>query len=103
MSPQDSAAAGDPGDPGDPAGTGLAQDPASRFADCSYLTYLVPAATGLELETAFCNAEAGKPMLEAIRTRDALFFGESPPPPPPPPPGSQAQRSARVPDRGAPR
>jgi hypothetical protein len=50
-------------------------DSGTTFADQSYLTYLVPASTNLDLENLFGDIDAGKPILESIKTRESLFFG----------------------------
>lgn len=55
-----------------------AQEPSSSFADNSYLSYLIPSKTDLDLGSAVEEAkEQGKPILESIEARDSLYFGES--------------------------
>ena len=53
------------------------KDPTTEFAEQSHLSYLIPEDTNLDLEPAFKNVEPGKSILESIKRRDALFFGES--------------------------
>src|SRR6478735_4319006 len=53
------------------------KDPTTEFAEQSHLSYLIPEDTNLDLESAFKNVEPGKSILESIKRRDALFFGES--------------------------
>ncbi|KAG9249892.1 TRAPP trafficking subunit Trs65-domain-containing protein [Emericellopsis atlantica] len=52
-------------------------DPGTAFAEQSHLTYLVSAATNLDLENLFGDIESGTPILESIKTRDSLFFDET--------------------------
>ncbi|KJZ80591.1 hypothetical protein HIM_00441 [Hirsutella minnesotensis 3608] len=53
-------------------------DPASTFADASYLTYLVPAKTDLDLESIFKDIEAAEDgFLDSIPQRETLFFDET--------------------------
>lgn len=48
----------------------------SDFIDQSYLTYVVPLRTNLDLDQAFKDADAGKSILDSLQQRDALYFGE---------------------------
>jgi hypothetical protein len=52
-----------------------AHDPATAFAEQSHLTYVVPSATGLELEDLFEDAEQGQSIIDSIQRRESLFFG----------------------------
>ncbi|KAJ6446229.1 hypothetical protein O9K51_01000 [Purpureocillium lavendulum] len=64
--------------PEDPAHASEALEPSSGFAENCYLTYLVPARTDLDLSAAAEEAkQAGKPILEFIEARDALYFDET--------------------------
>lgn len=45
------------------------------FLEQSYLTYVVPSRTNINLDDAFKDAGAGKPILESIEQRESLFFG----------------------------
>lgn len=51
-------------------------DPTTEFAEQSHLSYLIPEDTNLDLEAAFKDIEPGKSILDSIKRRDALFFGE---------------------------
>lgn len=55
-------------------------DASLAFQDHAYLSYLIPAATDLELEDLFKNVDSGKPVLDSIEQRDGVFFGASGPP-----------------------
>lgn len=45
------------------------------FAEDSYLTYLIPSSTDLDLDKAFKDLEPGKTILDSIQQRESLFFG----------------------------
>lgn len=47
------------------------------FVEHSYLTYMIPMETSLDLEKAFKSVEPGKSVLDSIQQRDSLFFGWS--------------------------
>ncbi|KID90354.1 hypothetical protein MGU_03059 [Metarhizium guizhouense ARSEF 977] len=47
------------------------------FLEQSYLTYVVPSRTNINLDDAFKDAGAGKPILESIEQRESLFFDET--------------------------
>ncbi|KAG6014685.1 hypothetical protein E4U43_006261 [Claviceps pusilla] len=49
----------------------------SDFIDQSYLTYVVPLRTNLDLDQAFKDADAGKSILDSLQQRDALYFDET--------------------------
>ena len=51
-------------------------DPTAEFAEQSNLSYLIPEDTNLDLEAAFKNLQPGNSILDSIKRRDALFFGE---------------------------
>lgn len=53
----------------------LPRDHSGSFTDQSYLTYLVPAETDINLDEAFKGLEQGKTVLESIPQRETLFFG----------------------------
>ncbi|KAJ3473056.1 hypothetical protein NLG97_g10542 [Lecanicillium saksenae] len=53
----------------------LPRDNSGSFTDQSYLTYLVPAETDINLDEAFKGLEQGKSILESIPQRETLFFG----------------------------
>ncbi|KYK58189.1 hypothetical protein DCS_05202 [Drechmeria coniospora] len=55
----------------------LTQDPSSLFADKSYLSYLVPKETDLDLDQALKGCEKDASVLDSIEQRDALFFDET--------------------------
>ncbi|KFH47912.1 hypothetical protein ACRE_011370 [Hapsidospora chrysogenum ATCC 11550] len=59
------------------SGAAAAQDPAAAFAEKSHLTYVVPSATGLELEDLFKDAEQGQSIIDSIQRRESLFFDET--------------------------
>ncbi|PHH87543.1 hypothetical protein CDD83_8722 [Cordyceps sp. RAO-2017] len=50
-------------------------DPSSSFVDASFLTYLVPAETDLDLDKAFEHADTASSWLASIPQRETLFFG----------------------------
>ncbi|KAM4054909.1 TRAPP trafficking subunit trs65 domain-containing protein [Hirsutella rhossiliensis] len=54
-----------------------ARDAATSFVEASYLTYLVPAETDLDLDKAFKDVDAAKSILDSIPQRDTLFFDET--------------------------
>ncbi|KAJ2974787.1 hypothetical protein NQ176_g5872 [Zarea fungicola] len=56
---------------------GLPGDNSGSFTDQSYLTYLVPSQTNINLDEAFKFVEPGKSVLESIPQRKTLFFGTS--------------------------
>ncbi|KAG5977433.1 hypothetical protein E4U55_006757 [Claviceps digitariae] len=49
----------------------------SDFVDQSYLTYVVPLRTNIDLDQAFKDADAGKSILDSLQPRDALYFDET--------------------------
>jgi hypothetical protein len=49
---------------------------ATDLINNSYLTYLVPSETNINLEKAFEGFDGSKPITELIEQRDALFFGK---------------------------
>lgn len=49
----------------------------TSFADKSYLNYVIPAETGLDLERTFESLAPGKGLEESIQTRESLFFGKA--------------------------
>ncbi|PHH59707.1 hypothetical protein CDD81_2653 [Ophiocordyceps australis] len=51
--------------------------PSPSLCDESYLTYLVPADSQLDLEHLFANSDGGKAVLDSIAQRHTLFFDES--------------------------
>lgn len=51
-------------------------DPTTEFAEQSHLSYLIPENTDLDLEATFKDVEPGKSILDSIKRRDTLFFGE---------------------------
>lgn len=53
-------------------------DPGAAFAEQSYLTYVVPAATDLELDDLFKEVEQGQSIIDSIEQRESLFFGTYP-------------------------
>lgn len=53
----------------------LANDTTFDFIEQSYLTYIVPSKTNIDLDNAFKDVEAGKSLLESIEQRETLFFG----------------------------
>ena len=55
----------------------MAHDASSDFVQRSYLTYLVPSKTDLDLDEAFKDLEPGKPVLDSIDQRESLFFGKT--------------------------
>jgi hypothetical protein len=58
--------------------TSEVSNPDHSFLDKSYLTYLVPSATDLQLDEAFRNDGAGKSPIDGIEQREWLFFGRIP-------------------------
>ncbi|KAK5990428.1 hypothetical protein PT974_08696 [Cladobotryum mycophilum] len=52
-------------------------EPSDSFVDESYLTYLVPSETDIDLEAALSDHDKTKPILESIPQRDTLFFDET--------------------------
>ncbi|KAF5027653.1 hypothetical protein F66182_214 [Fusarium sp. NRRL 66182] len=52
-------------------------DPTTEFAEQSYLSYLIPEDTNLDVEAAFKDLEPGKSILDSIKRRDAVFFDET--------------------------
>lgn len=62
--------------PDENAAVTQAQEPASVFADQSYLTYLVPSETDLDLAKAFQSPNHEGSILDSLAQRDSLFFGE---------------------------
>lgn len=59
-------------------GGAVVSDPGAVFTEQSHLTYLVPAATNLELEDLFKEVEQGQSIIDSIKQRDSLFFGTRP-------------------------
>lgn len=51
---------------------------ATDLINNSYLTYLVPSETDINLEKAFAEYDGSKPIAEWIEQRDTLYFGKSP-------------------------
>ena len=51
------------------------RDADSSFLEEALLSYLLPAATDVELEDLFRNIDQSKPVLDSIPRRDAVFFG----------------------------
>lgn len=49
---------------------------ATDLINNSYLTYLVPSETNIDLEKAFEGFDGSKPVAEWIEQRDTLFFGK---------------------------
>jgi ABC-type uncharacterized transport system involved in gliding motility auxiliary subunit len=47
------------------------------FVEHSYLTYIVPLATDLNLEEAFKNVEDTRSLFGSIDQRSSIFFGRS--------------------------
>jgi hypothetical protein len=56
-----------------------ANDPSYDFIERSHLTYVVPSRTNIDLEKAFENVDASRPILESIQQRATLFFGKNRP------------------------
>ncbi|UNI14562.1 hypothetical protein JDV02_001179 [Purpureocillium takamizusanense] len=55
-----------------------AQEPALSFVDNSYLSYMIPRKTDLDLDSVVEEAhKLGKPILESMKARDALYFDET--------------------------
>lgn len=50
---------------------------ATDLINNSYLTYLVPSETNIDLEKAFEGFDGSKPVAEYIEQRDTLFFGKA--------------------------
>lgn len=63
-------------------GANLANDPTYDFIEQSYLTYLVPSRTSIDLDKAFKDVSTGNSILESIEQRESLFFGMKRPLPP---------------------
>ncbi|KEY70634.1 hypothetical protein S7711_02237 [Stachybotrys chartarum IBT 7711] len=63
--------------PDENAAVAQAQDPAYVFADQSYLTYLVPSETDLDLAKAFRSPNHEGSILDSLAQRDSLFFDET--------------------------
>jgi len=59
-----------------PENDDLAEDADARFVEQSYLTYMVPSETNINLEQAFESSEGSGSLLDAIPKRDLLFFGK---------------------------
>lgn len=57
----------------------VVSDPAAAFAEQSHLAYVVPEATGMELEDLFKEAEQGQSIIDSIIQRESLFFGRATP------------------------
>ena len=53
----------------------LANDATYDFIEQAFLSYAVPAATNVDLETAFKDFDGGKSIAESITQRECLFFG----------------------------
>lgn len=53
-------------------------NPDHSFLDKSYLTYLVPSATDLQVDEAFKTDGAGKSPIDGLEQREWLFFGMTP-------------------------
>jgi hypothetical protein len=53
----------------------VAKGAGSSFTDQSYLTYVIPSETNINLEEAFTGLQQGKPILESLPQRQSLFFG----------------------------
>lgn len=64
------------------AAAGGAKGGSSSFTDQSYLTYIIPSETNINLEEAFKGLQQGQSILESIPQRESLFFGASPIPQP---------------------
>lgn len=47
----------------------------STLADESYLTFMIPADTNLQLDTIFNGPNGGDAILNSIEQRESLFFG----------------------------
>ncbi|KAJ4145236.1 hypothetical protein LMH87_004091 [Akanthomyces muscarius] len=60
-----------------PPSQSLPRDNSGSFTDLSYLTYLVPSETDIDLDEAFKGLEQGKSILESIPQRETLFFDET--------------------------
>lgn len=50
---------------------------ATELINNSYLTYLVPSETNINLERAFEGFDGSKPINELLEQRDTLFFGKA--------------------------
>ncbi|TQV99409.1 hypothetical protein V2A60_004883 [Cordyceps javanica] len=53
------------------------RDTSGSFTDQSYLTYLVPSETDINLDDAFSRLDQDKSILESIPQRETLFFDET--------------------------
>lgn len=51
-------------------------DASPDIVEQSYLTYVVPSQTNIDLDKAFQDADAGKSIIDSLQQRDSLFFGE---------------------------
>lgn len=58
------------------AAAAAAKGAGSSFTDQSYLTYIIPSETNLNLEEAFKGLQQGESILESIPQRQSLFFGK---------------------------
>lgn len=47
-----------------------------EFVEQSYLTYVVPARTNIDLSTAFGDLQPEGSILDSIPQRDSLYFGK---------------------------
>ncbi|KAG6123551.1 hypothetical protein E4U13_005019 [Claviceps humidiphila] len=52
-------------------------DASPDIVEQSYLTYVVPSQTNIDLDKAFQDADAGKSILNSLQQRDSLFFDET--------------------------
>ncbi|KAG6002546.1 hypothetical protein E4U21_002970 [Claviceps maximensis] len=52
-------------------------DASSKFVDQSYLTYVVPLKTNVDLDQVFKDADAGKSILDSLQPRATLYFDET--------------------------
>ncbi|KAM3514454.1 hypothetical protein MY11210_001898 [Beauveria gryllotalpidicola] len=60
-----------------PPSQAVPRDNSGSFTDQSYLTYLVPSDTDINLDEAFSDLGQGKSMLASIPQRETLFFDET--------------------------
>ncbi|EGX91410.1 hypothetical protein CCM_05568 [Cordyceps militaris CM01] len=60
-----------------PPSQALPRDTSGSFTDQSYLTYMVPSETDINLEEAFSKLQPGKSLAESIPQRETLFFDET--------------------------
>jgi hypothetical protein len=63
--------------PGYPDEANLANDSTYDFIEQSYLTYVVPSRTNVDLDKAFKDGDGEKSILELMEKRETLFFGTS--------------------------